>query len=995
MAKKKEDILNSLSNEVVTPEKAPTKRKNTVNNKLLVDNNKLDDTKKKTAPRRTRVSETTPIGEETKKTKVKEGPKKAVNRSVLKNDEELVVDAPTTKTLIREFNKDRKKANNPNYDEIIQTATSENKMMTLTDNDLKKGYIIEKVIDDPNARELEIKFPKRKNYDDEDDDRKGKKKKEKDKKKQLMRVTTARGLSTKMVEERVALGLTNKTKQTKTKSVFSIIFHNVFTVLNFINVLMFLWLFSVGSYQNTLFMFIIAINTIIGCVQEIRAKKIIDSLSIVNTPNVEVMRNGRISRIKSEEVVLDDIVYYHTGKQICADSIVRKGFVEVNESMLTGESEVVLKKVGSPLYAGSYVVSGECYAKVEKVGKENYIAQLSSQVKKYNKPKSEIMKSLKTLINIITIIVIGMAVAVTYVNYEAALELYPNDTHMAYVKAVEATSGSVIGMIPSGLFLMTSVSLAVGVIRLSKQRTIVQDMYCIEMLARVDVMCLDKTGTITDGTMKVKEVLDINPVKTTVKQIISVIQGMMKDDTPTSIALQKRFGVNKKTHYRYSIPFSSLRKFTAVYFDDHECTYMLGAPEFVLKENYADIEYDVYRYSKLGYRVLLLASSPDKCTSNDMEFSNVTPHALIAIEDTIRKDAVETIDYFKKSGVAVKVISGDNPVTVSKIAKRAGIDDADKYISLEDRGEDDLEEVVRNYTVFGRVSPEQKKLIIQILKEDGHTVAMTGDGVNDILALKEADCSIAMANGSDAVRDVSHLVLLDSTFSSMPRVVMEGRRVVNNIKRLSTMFLTKTIFSFLLSVVFIIINHFKPITYPIQPIYLLPFDWFIVWIPSAYLAIESNNKRIKGKFLSDVLLNAIPGALLIVLNYLVISLLGPVYLDMTTEMVTSCTVYNIFIVGVLVLTNIFKPFDLKRIIVFILDIILLITMILVSPVFPFNGGTLAEMLGLYTINVESILLLIIIYFYSRILLNFFNKLINEYKEFQGNFKQVKSTKDYY
>ena len=794
------------------------------------------------------------------------------------------------------------------------------------------------------------------------------------------RILISRGLSTKMVEERVSKGLVNKSKRSNTKSVFRIIMSNIFTVFNLINVIMFVWLISVGSYQNCLFMIIIAFNTIIGIVQEIKAKKTIDALSIVNTPSVEVMRNGRLTKIKSEEVVIDDICYFHTGKQICADSIVRKGLVEVNESMLTGESELVVKKVGSTLYAGSFVVSGECYAKVDKVGNDNFIEQISSKVKHYSKPKSEIMNSLKILIRIISLTVIIMAFAVFYFNYEAAKNMYPNDAHQAYQAAVVATGGSVIGMIPSGLFLMTSISLAAGVLKLAKHRTVVQDMFCIEMLSRVDVMCLDKTGTITDGTMKVKDVTELNEMKGTVKQIISTLSGVLKESSPTAIALQKRFGVNKKAHYRYTVPFSSARKFSAVYFDDHELSYILGAPEFIMKERYSELEYDVYRYSKLGYRVLLLASSPTKCKDADCEFENIVPLALIAIEDTIRKDAVETINYFKNSGVMVKVISGDNPVTVSKIAKRAGVDDAEKYISLEDRGEDDLEELVKNYTVFGRVSPNQKQQIIQILKEQGHTVAMTGDGVNDILALKEADCSIAMANGSDAARSVSHLVLLDSNFSSMPKVVMEGRRVINNIKRVSTMYLTKTIFSFLLSVVFIVLNSFKPTTYPIEPIYLLPFDWFIVTIPSLYLALERNNKRISGKFLSDILLNALPGAILIVVNYLVISIVGTTLLELSPAMITTCTVYSIIIIGVLVLHSIFKPFNLKREVVFTLDTILLFILLFASPYVKLENGMLvSDYFGLFNLNISAIMLLIIIGQYSYVILKHFGKVFSNFQ----------------
>lgn len=890
--------------------------------------------------------ETKPVVEENTKTSRKTTRKKTIKE--VKPEEEVII----KEEPIIEEKEEPIVEENVEVNEVIEKDSNKNK------NDKKKTARKEKV------KKVE------------------KKKKEKHRKKgqEIVRVNTAKGLSSKMVEERVRHGLVNKTKQKRTKSVSKIIINNIFTIFNLLNILMFAWLISVGSYQNCLFMVIIAINTVIGITQEIKAKKTIDSLSLVNSPSVDVLRNGKLGRIRSDEVVLDDIVFYQTGKQICADSTVKKGMVEVNEAMLTGESEVVVKRAGSQLFAGSYVVSGECYARVEHVGKDNYIEKLSSQAKKYIKPKSDIMRSLNILIKIISCTVIIMAFAVFYFNFDAAKEKFPDDLTAAYNAAVVHTSGSVIGMIPSGLFLMTSISLAFGVIKLAKHRTVVQDMYCIEMLARVDVMCLDKTGTITDGTMKVKEVMELSEdLPLSIKQIIAIFNGNFKDNSPTSIALQKRFGSNKKLHYRHSIPFSSVRKYSAIYMDDLSRSFILGAPEFILKERYAEIEYDVYKYSKLGYRVMLLASSDDKCKDHDTVFTNITPLALIAIEDTIRKDAIETIDYFKKSGVMVKVISGDNPVTVSKIAKRAGIEDADHYISLEDRGEDDLEDLVENYTVFGRVSPNQKKAIISLLKEKGHTVAMTGDGVNDILALKEADCSIAMANGSDAVRSVSHLVLLDSTFSSMPKVVMEGRRVVNNIKRVSTIYLTKTIFSFLLSVLFIALNYIKPTTYPLEPIYLLPFDWFVITIPSFYLAIEQNNTRIKGKFLSDVLLNALPGAVLIVVNYLVISLAGPQILGLSDAMVTSATVYSILIVGIIILSNVFKPFSLKRGVVFTLNLLLLIGIIIVAPhVTLATGIKLSTYFGLHELNVESVMLLIIIAQYSYVLLKYLNKLLNNF-----------------
>ena len=742
--------------------------------------------------------------------------------------------------------------------------------------------------------------------------------------KSTKKVQINKGLTLAEVEERKSAGLVNIAPPKNTKSKKQIVLSNIFTVFNLLNIIIAAALIVVGSWKNLLFMVVIITNTTIGIIQELKAKKTIESLSLISAPVVTVIRDGQKMYVKADELVMDDIVIFEAGKQIVTDCIVRKGVVEVNESMLTGEADSIVKKPGSLLYSGSYIVSGECYAKVERVGKDNYIQQLASQAKSYKKPKSEIMRSLQLLIKIITVVVVISGAVLFYNSMEVV--------GATWQEAIVATAGSMIGMIPSGLYLMTSISLAYGVIKLGQRKTLVQDLYCIEMLARVDVLCLDKTGTITDGTMKVKDIIEYSvDGESSLKQIIAMIIGNTKDNNATSEALKKKFGAVKKVTTKAVVPFSSVRKYSAAYFDNVKKSYILGAPEFVMGHEYAnsDIAYEVEKYAKQGLRVMLVASSNTKITSPEQTFSSVTPLGIITIEDVIRKDAIETIQYFRNSNVNIKVISGDNPITVSKIAMRAGVENANRYISLDGMADEVVAKIAEHYTVFGRVSPKQKAILIKALKEKKHTVAMTGDGVNDILALKEADCSIAMANGSEAARNISHLVLLDSNFSSMPLVVQEGRRVVNNIQRVATMFLTKTIFSFLLTMLCVAIGNL----YPIQSIQLIIFDWFVISLPSLYLAIEPNNTQIKGRFLLEVLASALPGALLIVFNYGVIALVS-LFTELSYATISTLTIISVLCVGYTVLVKVCRPFNNNRRIMYFLMLILGIVMYLtVGPLF--------------------------------------------------------------
>ncbi len=734
----------------------------------------------------------------------------------------------------------------------------------------------------------------------------------------------SKGLTTEDVESRQIAGLINVGESGSTKRIRTIIISNVATFFNLLIAATTVWMITAhASITNFFFVIIVVANITIGIIQEIRAKKIIDKLSLLSAPTALVIRDGSEIEISVSDIVIDDILKLTSGKQITADTVVREGAIEVNESLLTGEADPILKKQGDTLYSGSYVISGNCYAQVTAIGKDIYIQKIASQAKKYSKPVSELLTSLRRIIRIVGAIIIPLVFILLYVmNNIGTLE---------QSDIILRASGAVIGMIPSGLFLLTSMALAVGVIRLAQNNTLVQELYCIETLARVDTLCLDKTGTITDGTMSVKSIIEFkNDSKVTLKNIVSAILNAQQDDNLTSKALKERFGTAK--HYRFTntIPFSSARKYSAVEFDRYG-TFVLGAPEFALKKFFYKIEKEVEKQSKEGYRVLVVGYSPEGIVDREVK-GTIEPIGLIMIEDTIRPDAIETIDYFKKHNVEVKVISGDNPMTVSRIAERANISNANQYISLENVSDKEVVRIANKYTVFGRVSPHQKKLLIESLKNNGRTVAMTGDGVNDILALKEADTSIAMASGSEAARNVSHLVLLDSNFSSMPKVVSEGRRVINNVEKVSTLFLTKTIFTILLVLISIIRNEY----YPIIPGQMVLIEMFAIGVPSFFIALEQNNKQVKGKFLMNVLKRAVPGALVVVINSLIIyALSGPSMLNMSENVKSTLIVATALVTSFTVLFRVSSPFNIFRAILFFTMLILTLVAFFLIPVFDY------------------------------------------------------------
>jgi len=720
------------------------------------------------------------------------------------------------------------------------------------------------------------------------------------------------GLSDEQVDIRRHQGYTNAKKTGSTKTIAEIVVSNVFTFFNMVFVGLLIWMLTaMVHYSNFLFIVIIAVNTIIGIIQEIKAKKTIDKLSLLSAPIATVTREGKQIEIPVGELVLDDIVVYNPGNQISADCEIQKGEVEVNESLLTGESIPIKKGEGDMIFAGSFIVSGSCIAQVEnynaeELKTENYIDQLANHAKKYSRPKSEILGSLKLLMRFVGFIIIPIGIVIFLKSYQNGAP---------YGDIVTSTAGAVIGMIPAGLFLLTSVALAVGVVRLAKHKTLVQELHCIEMLARVNVLCLDKTGTITDGTMNVSEVIEVRPKsKFSTKEIIGSMNFALKETNQTAVSLERYFGRNRRLKPEIVLPFSSDRKFSAVSFRE-EGTYVIGAPEFVLKSQYEKIAEDVAQYLKNGLRVLALAHS--SLPIKDDKLQRVPSLvALVVIQDRIREEAPATLRYFRENGVFIKVISGDNPITVSQIAERVGIDQAHKYVSLEAMTDEEVRACATKYTVFGRVNPEQKQILIKALKAAKNTVAMTGDGVNDILALKEADCSIAMASGSEAARNVSHLVLLDSNFASMPKVVAEGRRAINNIQRTTTLFLVKTLFSFIISlfIVFGLIERYllEPgQLYPFKPGNLLLIEYFAIGIPATFLALQPNRNIVKGKFLPNILKKALPGGLTVTIHVLLTFILAAT-LGFNHQTVITLIILSATFTCLVVLYNVSKPYNIGR-----------------------------------------------------------------------------------
>lgn len=697
-------------------------------------------------------------------------------------------------------------------------------------------------------------------------------------------------------------GWTNRAVESASKTTKEIIHENVYTYFNLIFAVLAVLLCIAGSFRDLTFLPVIIANTLIGIIQEVRAKQVLDKLSMLNAPRSAVVRDGKKKIVDSEELVLDDIVIFKAGSQVCADAEVCAGEVQVNESLLTGESDEITKRRGDKLMSGSFIVSGQCHARLDKVGEDSYIAKLTLQAKEMQEgEQSEMIRSLDKLVKCVGVAIIPIGIILFCQSF-----FFQNDGFRSSVAAMVA---AVIGMIPEGLYLLASVALAVSSVRLAQKKVLLHDMKCIETLARVDVLCVDKTGTITENTMKVQNVIETDEYDGRTMEPLSMLIGdfaaAMTPDNITMAAIKEYFkqGTGKRAVSKTG--FSSSSKYSSVTFSDG--AYVLGAPEFVLKEDYAERADTITELASDGTRVLVFGTY-DGIPDGKPLARPVTPLGYILLANPIREAAKETFQYFAEQGVEVKVISGDNPVTVSKVAAQAGIEDAEHYVDASTlQTPEEMKKAVLESTVFGRVTPNQKRQFVQILKEAGHTVAMTGDGVNDILALKDADCSIAMASGSEAAAQASQLVLLESDFSCMPQVVLEGRRVVNNIQRSASLFLVKNIFSFLLS----LISFVFMFSYPLEPSQISLISMFTIGIPAFFLAMEPNKNIIKGHFLTNVFLKALPAAITDAVAVGALVIFGRTFGVNSTDISTAATML-LAIVGFMILYKISAPMNKIR-----------------------------------------------------------------------------------
>lgn len=760
------------------------------------------------------------------------------------------------------------------------------------------------------------------------------------------------GLTDEEVRQRVEEGFTNRTDISTDKTTKEIVVSNVFTYFNLIFLVITILLIMVGSFRNLTFLPIIIGNTVIGIVQEIRAKKTLEKMSLLNAPHADVIRNGSVKQISTEELVKDDVILLTAGKQICADAVVISGNIQVNESLLTGEADEVEKTEGSTLMSGSFVVSGECYARLEKVGNESYISKLSLEAKSMGgKEQSEMIRSINLIVKWVGIVIIPIGLILFWQSHFVNGE--------SITKSVTSTVAAIIGMIPEGLYLLTTVALALSTMKLARKKVLLHDMKSIETLARVDVLCVDKTGTITEPDMKLKEIFlcknsgaDGAQTALTLDELKSLILDYANasvDNNATMLAL-KAYAADALTNntsalHRTAVSqqaFSSSLKYGSVTFSDG--TYLLGAPEFIMHDDFARIEEEIIPYADKGDRVLLFARYDGENVENGINGS-VTPLGFVALANPIRANAVKTFEYFKSQGVAIKVISGDNPRTVSRIAIQAGIENAESFVDAATLDtEDKIADAVNKYTVFGRVTPKQKKQLVKALQAKGHTVAMTGDGVNDILAMKDADCSVAMASGSEAAAQAAQVVLLDSDFAHMPDVVYEGRRVVNNIQRSASLFLVKNIFSLLLSLFSVILM----VTYPLEPAQVSLISMFTIGVPGFLLALEPNKDRIKGHFITNVMLKALPGGLTDVIAVGALVICGEVFCISDASIGTIATLV-LSVVGFMILFKISEPLNGMKYAVIIGNIAGLV----------FSGFFLKKLFALTDLSNICILLMIV------------------------------------
>lgn len=806
------------------------------------------------------------------------------------------------------------------------------------------------------------------------------------------------GLTSEEVRERIDNGQTNHTDISTQKTVGQIVKSNLLTYFNLIFLILTVLLCIVGSFRNLTFLPVIIGNTVIGIFQELRAKKTLDKMSMLNAPHSIVVRDGEQQQIQSEELVKDDIIILSAGNQICADATVLSGSISVNEALLTGESDEIKKKSGDRLMSGSFVVSGQCYAKLDKVGNESYISQLTAQAKAMGDgEQSEMIRYINKLVKWVGIIIIPVGIILFCQAYIMNGETFK--------KSVVSMVAAVLGMIPEGLYLLTTVALALSTIRLAKKQVLLHDMKSIETLARVDVLCVDKTGTITEPGMQVTELVisgrcgDAEMDKRAFAHLLADYSAVIEDNNATMEAIRAYVAKNEiekgsKTLLKTQ-PFTSANKYSKVSFVEGD--YMLGAPEFIMKDRYEEISEEIEEYQSKGYRVLLMAeqsgSSAMADTENaadtdksgqqapgvkgaaDMASSRagmVSPIGYIVLSNPIRENAESTFTYFKEQGVAIKVISGDNPATVSEVAKRAGIDGAENYVDASTlASEKDITEAVDKYTVFGRVTPKQKQLIVRALQKQKHTVAMTGDGVNDILAMKDADCSIAMASGSEAAAQAAQTVLLDSDFGRMPYVVFEGRQVVNNIQRSASLFLVKNIFSLLMA----IFSAIFAITYPLEPSQISLISMFTIGLPGFLLALEPNRNRIEGNFMVNVMLKALPAGLTDVLSVGALVICGQVF-NLPSEDIATAGTMLLAVVGFMIIIKISHPFNKMKYGVLLINIIGLL----------FCGLFLGRLFAIESISNICFLLMVVFAFAAESMFRYLTLFVEKLSSFFGDEK---------
>ncbi|NRN89357.1 HAD-IC family P-type ATPase [Lactobacillus helveticus] len=765
------------------------------------------------------------------------------------------------------------------------------------------------------------------------------------------------GLTTAEVEQKIAAGEVNKVVDDQFKTNKQIIRENVFTYFNLIFLVLSILLVVVGAYKDLTFLPVIILNTVIGIVQEIRAKKILSKLNVMNATDIGALRNGKEEQVPIEKLVKGDIVLLKTGDQIPADGQVIKGNIRVNESLLTGESDEITKEVGDELMSGSFVVSGNAYMQLEKVGKESYISKLTIKAKAMgNSEQSEMVCSINKLIKWVGIIIIPLGIALFSMSFFV--------NKMSLYRSIVSMEAAIIGMIPEGLYLLTTIALALSAVRLARKQVMLHDMKSVETLARVNVLCVDKTGTITEPKMNVERAVPSKNYQGDLDKVIGDFAQNMPADNATMKAVHSFFTQNTGQKASSIMPFTSVNKYSGVVFNDH--TLLIGAPEMILRDQFDEYQAEFEKYAKTGYRVLIVADYPGVLTEDDSKLTKpVEVYGYILLTNPIRKEAKATFEYFAKQGVAIKVISGDNPVTVSRVAQQAGIQNSDAYIDASEIPENGYEEAVQKYSVFGRVKPEQKRKFVKALQKQGNTVAMTGDGVNDILAMKKADCSIAMASGNSAAVQASQVILLDSNFARMPKVVNEGRRVVNNIQRSASLFLVKNIFSFLMAIFSLVMV----INYPLQPSQITLISAFTIGLPSFLLALESNHNRIRGQFIPNILSRAIPGGLTDMLAVSILVVAGG-YIALDHNDVGTTATLLLVAVGMMVLYHISAPLNRFRLLVMLGSFLGLILAIIF----------LHDLFSLKMISDKAIFILVVLFCAATTIFRWLSRILDGIRE---------------